>query len=127
MAPSSPPRGSRAAHSATSQRTSASASVGQRKAALSCPRKGPPHDDRSGQGAASGGRRADATLWPPALRLAALVADGPDPRLPLGGVRLSRSPTAVAQSLRQDGRLHDRALPTARYGAGLFHGPAKYI
>src|SRR4029450_8528021 len=85
------------------------------------------YEDRRGPSAASGGRCAGATPWPFALLLYALVADGPDPAFSLGCIRLSRRPAALVELLRQDGYLHHRALLSAFYGAGLFHGPAQHL
>src|SRR5262245_24839343 len=123
---SSPPRVSRTGRSAASKRTQSFVLVGPGKVGLCCGGKSPTYDRRR-RSAASGGRGAGTTPGPAALRLLARLADGPNSPLPLGGVRLPRSPAALAQPLCKDGCLHHRALLPALCGTGLLHGPAQHL
>src|SRR5215471_21197654 len=69
----------------------------------------------------------DGTVRPSGPRLDALVADGSDPRLPDGCLRLSGGPAAVAEPLRQNGQPYARALRAPAHSAGLLHGPAQHV
>src|SRR5262245_66238182 len=110
-----------------SKRMQASASVGPRKTASSCLGMSRRHDKNEGFRTGLGGCFTDGTVRPPSPRVDAFVADGSDPRLPVGCLRLSRGPAAVAEPLRQNGHIYARALRAPAHGVCILFGHASLV